>query len=256
MNELLSTLRNFDPVTLEEMDRVSLLNRLDTKFVFRFDQLAGILENIRCHYRVLEVKGLRINKYETIYFDTPDFQLYHKHLFGHVNRNKIRFRNYIDSEMSFFEIKLKNNKGRTIKSRLKRSISGVFMDNETVTMLKEKTSYLPEQVHPVLWNNFSRITFVNKTIPEKLTIDVCLEFKSTENSLNLPQLVIAELKQIKPDHASFFTNYMKQKQIRQNSLSKYCLGISILSKNIRRNNFKQNLVSLKKLCYDNTSILV
>ena len=32
-----------------------------------------------------------------------------------VNRNKIRFREYVGSNLTFLEVKTKNNKGKTIK---------------------------------------------------------------------------------------------------------------------------------------------
>ena len=66
----------FDPISLAEMERVSLLNRTDTKYVMGVSQLQRALAQIRDQYRVLEVNGTRLNHYQTLYFDTPDFALY------------------------------------------------------------------------------------------------------------------------------------------------------------------------------------
>ena len=47
--------------------------------------------------------------------------LYHDHHNGKLNRYKVRRRRYIDTDTEFLEVKLKNNKKRTIKSRIKLS---------------------------------------------------------------------------------------------------------------------------------------
>ena len=46
MPELESKLDAFDPISLGEMDNVNLMNRVDTKFTFRRDQLPHILEEM------------------------------------------------------------------------------------------------------------------------------------------------------------------------------------------------------------------
>ena len=71
------------------------------------------------YYKVLTISGLRQGRYETRYFDTADYEMYTKHHNGKLNRYKVRFRTYVDSEMNFFEVKFKTNTGRTRKSRVK-----------------------------------------------------------------------------------------------------------------------------------------
>src|SRR5262245_39433091 len=112
MLDLTTILNSFDPISLPEMENVKLMDRLDAKFTFRVDQLGAILQEIRPHYRLLEVGGIRANRYETVYFDTENLLLYSKHHAGKFTRYKIRFRKYVDSGLCFFEIKAKNNKGR------------------------------------------------------------------------------------------------------------------------------------------------
>jgi len=77
------------------------------------------LEDLRAYYRILDINGVRQNQYDSIYFDTPDLDLYHLHHNDRKNRFKIRYRKYVDSNLSFFELKMKNNKYRTIKKRFK-----------------------------------------------------------------------------------------------------------------------------------------
>ena len=103
----------FLPISLEEMDRVKLMDRTDTKFVFHISELSELLQSISQDYFILDMKGLRAHAYETLYLDTVDFDLFRNHHNGKLNRYKIRYRNYKESALAFFEIKFKNNKGRT-----------------------------------------------------------------------------------------------------------------------------------------------
>src|SRR4051812_12077582 len=118
MEEVLHILREFSPITLEEMDEVKLQDRTDTKFVFAAKLLPSILEKLSKDCKVLEVNGIRLSRYETLYYDTDDFLLYNMHQNRRANRYKIRTRKYVESDLNFFEIKFKNNKGRTIKERV------------------------------------------------------------------------------------------------------------------------------------------
>src|ERR1051325_3446585 len=113
---IIRTLSEFQPITLQEMDGVQLMDRTDTKFVFPIRELPAILEAVKPFYRSLEVSGTRMSKYETLYYDTHDLELYSRHHCGKMNRYKIRARKYVESNLHFFEVKYKNNKGRTIRS--------------------------------------------------------------------------------------------------------------------------------------------
>ena len=55
------------------MDKVALMNRVDTKFVVSFNDLPLILDELRADYKMLEIDGLRIHPYKTSYFDTEGF---------------------------------------------------------------------------------------------------------------------------------------------------------------------------------------
>ena len=55
MEELSKILEKFDPITLKEMDSVKLMNRSDTKFIFRADQLPFFLEQLTDDFYMLDV---------------------------------------------------------------------------------------------------------------------------------------------------------------------------------------------------------
>ena len=111
--------KNFESITLSEMDNVKLMNRTDTKFAFSANYLPEILSRMRNFYKVLEIDNERVHSYRSLYYDTDDRKFYLDHHNQRVNRNKVRFREYVGSKLTYLEIKHKNNKGKTIKKRTK-----------------------------------------------------------------------------------------------------------------------------------------
>jgi len=246
MEHTLQTLSTLDPISLSEMDSVALMNRTDTKFIFRFDKLESYLNHISPYYKVLEVNGKRSSRYETLYFDTPEFRMYMDHHRRKSNRYKVRHRIYVDSNQHYFEIKFKNNKGRTIKSRIKRKEISETITGKAAVLLKEKTNLSAENLFPKLWSNCSRITLVNRFSKERLTLDIDLQFKNDKTEKNFSNIVIAEVKQEKFS-LSPFIKLMREEKVREGSISKYCFGVLFLYDQIKRNNFKTNLHTINKI---------
>src|SRR5690606_15545601 len=110
--QILNVLSQFRGISLEEMDRVKLMNRVDTKFAFRIELLPRLLEDLQGFYDVFEIEGTRLPSYESLYFDDDKFSFYHDHHNGKMSRFKVRFRKYVESNLHFLEIK-HNFKGRT-----------------------------------------------------------------------------------------------------------------------------------------------
>jgi hypothetical protein len=249
-NEILS---NLDPISLSEMDSVKLMNRTDTKFLFTVEEFDKVMGEIQQHYRVLEVEGQRLNRYQTLYYDTAGLTLYLAHHNGHLNRYKVRHRTYVESHTGFLEVKFKNNKGRTIKTRVKEPEPRTLWEGESQKFLTKSQPFSPEMLVPTIWVNYGRYTLVHRTEPERLTIDTNLEFVRDNVTKKLIGLVIAEVKQDKRK-ASPFLKMMKKYHIQEGGMSKYCMGIALTHNDIKKNNFKQKLLTLKHLInYDLTA---
>jgi hypothetical protein len=235
------------------MDSVKLMNRTDTKFIFTIDEFDQVMEEVKQYYRILEVKGQRLNRYETLYYDTGDLSLYMAHHNGHLNRYKIRHRTYVESDTGFLEVKFKSNKGRTIKSRVKKHDVPMEWEGESEKFLLKSQPFSPDVLRPRIWVNYGRYTLVHRTEPERLTIDTNLEFIKDSVHKNLLGLVIAEVKQDKRKPSPFL-KMMKKYHIREGGLSKYCLGVALTHPGIKKNNFKEKLLNIKHLLnYDLTS---
>jgi VTC domain len=249
--DLETTLNKFAPISLQEMDGVKLMNRTDTKFTFNINQFDIALNEILNDYRILEIEGKRLSKYKTLYYDTEKYNLYSKHHNGHLNRYKIRHRTYVESNIGFLEVKFKNNKGRTIKDRIKQKEVTETWNEKSQDFLVKMLPFEPNTLAPVIWVNYSRLTLVNKTSPERLTIDLNLEFVKGEHANLLSDLVIAEVKQ-ENKKASPFINAMKKLHIREGSISKYCMGIALMCDDVKKNNFKEKLINIKNILNEHT----
>lgn len=245
--EIIEQLQAFDPISLKEMDRVKLMNRIDTKFAFDKNTLIQILPQLNEHYFSLEIEGKRALIYESLYFDDACFTLFHDHHNRRVNRYKFRIRNYVESNLYFLEIKHKV-KGRTDKHRISTDGFHNTFSHEEGVFLKQNTHKVYDLV-PVLTNKFKRITLVNKRENERLTLDFNLIFNNELNSVELSELVIAELKQTKLNRNSAFYQLMKSLHLRPYRLSKYCIGaIELLGKEkLKFNRFKRKLMYLEKI---------
>jgi hypothetical protein len=252
MEDIKEKLKTFVPITLSEMSEKMLMSRVDTKYVFPQSQLILFLEQLENDYRVLDVNGIRMSRYESLYFDTENLDLFHKHQRGRSNRHKIRYRKYVESDLNFFEIKFKNNKGRTIKDRVKQDAIEESINNIAEKFLHEKTPILSSELLPQFWANYSRITLVNNVLDERVTLDLNIVFQKNKEEYSFRDLIIAEVKQDK-FAASSFLKLMKKYHVREGSVSKYCLGVIRIDSTIKHNNFKPHLRNINKILYGSSS---
>ena len=260
--EMIEKIRNtaleFDPITLGEMDSVKLMERVDTKYVFSATHLPKIMEGMKSEYRLLEINKVRSHRYESLYYDTEDFGLFYKHHRGMLNRWKLRFRKYVDSNgLTFFEIKYKNNKDRTIKNRVRIHEIPSAIEGEAENFLKEITPFTADMFVPKLWTICSRMTFVNKFSQERLTIDTDLSFvksNAADNfTISFPQMVIAEAKRDKTSSISQFIRLVRMTGVRESGISKYCFGVYNLFPMVKKNNFKPTVNFIHKMAQTNLS---
>lgn len=242
-------LRKFDRISLGKIKDAALMKRAETKYVMSFGDLVRVLPGLVRDYRVLEVDGKRRNSYATVYFDTSDFDLYKMHHNGCQNRYKIRTREYVDSNLSFVEVKFKDNKRKTTKSRVEVSGVSGLLGKSVRDFVRDKSGINFDSLLPVLYNHYSRVTLVGKSRVERLTIDFGLRFfdGDSERSVELSDLVIVEVKQERFSAESAFVQLMHENLIRPTSFSKYCIGVSLLYDDVKKNNFKEKLMLVNKM---------
>lgn len=149
-------------------------------------------------------------------------------------------REYLNTGDTFFEVKVSNNKDKTIKHRIQTAVY-----EEAKATIQQFSLYEPSLLHPVLTISYQRITLMHKEQLEKITLDVALKCAADGKQISFEQIVFAEVKTIN-SHQIEFCNIMKNMGIRGGSLSKYCLGIISLFTDVKHNNFKVPLINIKK----------
>lgn len=240
-------LAGYQPISLSEMEAVSLLRRVDTKFLLSSRQLWQALAVLPKHYRVLQIEARRLHRYHNLYFDSPDFLLYHQHQRGQRQRYKLRTRQYADTQQVYLEVKRKNNRDQTIKSRLPgqrfyEQISAMPSD-----FLAAHLPYPASDWQPVLWNDFMRLTLVSTRTIERLTLDLNLAFSNGWQQIGLPSLVVAEVKQEKFSIHSAFMRQMRAMKVQPQRFSKYCQGVLLFYPQAKANRFKRRSLLVERL---------
>lgn len=244
------SIKAFQPISLSEMGEIRLMNRIDTKFVTTRSQLSRLLDLARKDYRIQEIDGERNIEYRTTYFDTDHYDMYRCHQAGHANRQKLRFRRYVSSDLQFMEVKTKNNHGRTKKKRIRVddiSLKGAERQEFLRTYLK----YDSDNLQPTLSNSFRRVTLVNRQKTERLTIDsdLCFHNITSEQDIRLDDLVVIELKRdgLCP---SPILPLLRELRIKPHGFSKYCMGMALTDSTLPINRFKLKLIEVRKLLHN------
>lgn len=249
-NKIREVIEKFDPITLDQMDKVKLMRRTDTKFVFSRQELPNLLKKAIDNYYMVVIKDEKEQIYKTTYFDTQDYKMYRLHHNGKLNRHKVRIRKYVYSEQEFLEIKRKNNRGETIKNRINHTEDKHQIDVEgSKDFVKKYSNYNSDLLEPMLGNHFIRLTLVNKNFSERITIDYKLKFKDLKNNLETQtrDVCIIEIKKGRDNKSSPFINYLKEQRIQSMGFSKYCIGMALLNPEVKNNNFKQRIRTIVKI---------
>lgn len=243
-------LAQMQPITLEQMKDIRLMNRLDTKFVTNEERLVELLARVQDDYFVQETGGLRACPYQTTYLDTPAHRFYLMHHNGHLNRTKVRVRTYLSSGgLTFLEVKRKNNHGRTRKKRLPvPSLDACATAEGALELVRDNAGLELSDLHPVVRNRFDRITLVNRGKTERLTIDFNVCFHNLESGHDglTGRLVIIELKR-DGNVYSPIRNILRDLHIHPTGFSKCCIGMALTDPALKQNRFKPKMRLLQKI---------
>lgn len=252
-----TVLSHFESISLDEMSGIRLMNRTDTKFVTSISKLQELLQMAGTDYYIQEIDGKRNMEYFTVYFDSNDYTFFREHHDGHCNRQKVRIRQYVDSQLNFLEVKTKDNHGKTRKKRINTAICpmschqdkySLNTEPQALDFLSRCLTINPTGLDRKIENRFHRITLVNKAKTERLTIDTDLSFYnlSTNQSYTLPEIAIIELKRdgLIP---SPILSMLRQLRIKPLGFSKYCIGEALTNPNLRKNRFKTRIRKILKI---------
>lgn len=240
------------PIGLEDMKSVRLMNRVDQKYMASVDILEQLLSRISDGYFVQHIDGCPLAPYRTLYFDTDDLRMYTMHHNQKLNRQKLRVRTYRSTNTTFFEIKNKDNKKKTRKVRIPIDVS--MFDNcleipEVYNFVNENTPYPISTLHACLENRFERITLVDKGMSERITIDSGISFhnRATGIDADISPLLVIEVKHEVGAPMSDIERALHDLHILPRRMSKYCIGTALTDPSAKHNRFKPKLLFINKV---------
>lgn len=253
-----ATLKHMDNI-LERFTRVGLNEfgdgrfgqRKDRKFPCHIKDITHIVEGLEDEYDLVVPLDSAISKIDTHYFDTPSFDFFKSHHRGKSRRLKVRFRKYPDTKTSFLEVKRKSAKGTTFKDRVESPFERNDLSNGLGSFLTENGVIDYEDLQRVLNVKYRRYSFVSKDRTERFSIDFEVEFSHDGKHGTFGDLAIFEVKQER-FKMSPVVKKLRENQIQEKSLSKYCLSLSYLNSDLKSNRFKPALRNLQVLFHART----
>jgi len=235
MTLLLDHLANFQTVNLESIDEGWLgKRRFDRKFLLTRSQLDFFLNRNQSNLSVLEISGLNTFEYRTDYFDTAQLDCYFDHAKRRKRRAKIRFRNYLDTNHSRFEVKMKLGNLQSYKAALENSTE--YSETESQFAHQILSEFIPhaqitqrtDELVLTATNTFTRTTLLHNNARERITIDqnLALVVGNQQKSLK-SDLVLVEVKSITRN--SSVVRGLLLNGIRPVRFSKYCASLDLLT---------------------------
>ncbi len=233
----------FGGISLDDMNQVALMKRTDTKFLINTARLSAILNEVKSDYQILQIGQDRLMSYESLYFDTDKLKFYHMHHNGVAKRVKVRTRKYMESDLSFLEIKQKDSYGDTVKKRIKIDEYSK-PDHQQFSGFVEQVLGRPLSLHKTLKNSFNRFTLVNTSLNERVTVDVNVQFDEEPLS---QKIAIIELKQERLNRHSPIFQALKKYGVHPYGFSKYCIGLASRRSDLKQNLFKAKFLKINRL---------
>ena len=191
-----SAVRDLPSVGLAELtERAGLLTRHDRKYVLRTGELDRLLPALVRDAQVLDIDGIRLFRYASVYFDTPELTSFRLTALRRRHRFKIRTRTYVDSGTCWLEVKTEGRRGGTVKTRLPYAAS----DDRDVTpgrwFVEQSLPTPPGALEAVLTTAYRRCTLLLPGSCSRVTIDVGPSWADlTGDRLDLPGLAVVETK--------------------------------------------------------------
>jgi len=228
---------SFQPILLGDIGKAELLHRYDTKYLVSGSALPALFRQAQGRYRVLEVQGLRLAPYHTVYYDTPGLELYHAHYDRRFPRAKVRVRTYQDTGRRFLETKLRESRRWSTKERWALDEAPPHLMMDPVALHSVDGGRGPVHLVPVVMVSYHRLTLIARDAVERVTVDVELCLQRGDEERRYASAAVVEVKQPAPG-PSPMAEALASLGARPRGLSKYCLGIAAMGNGARTHRFQ------------------
>lgn len=234
-------------VGLEELTtEAALLTRVDRKYLVPSATARTILSTFSTEARVLEMNGNRTFAYDSVYFDTPSLASYMLAAHGRRRRFKIRTRTYLDSGVSFLEVKTEGAREATVKERIPYELCDRDrLTEEGLAYVKETLTAAMGDVHigslePVLSTRYDRTTLFLPESGSRATIDVDVTWQSPDGQpWMLDNSVVIETKS--GSAPGPLDRHLWAHGVRPCRISKFATGMAALHPELPANRWNQTL---------------
>ena len=234
-------------VGLEELTtEAALLTRVDRKYLVPSATARQIFSTFSSEARVLEMEGKRTFAYDSVYFDTPGLDSYMLAAHGRRRRFKIRTRTYLDSAVSFLEVKTEGAREATVKERIPYELcdrdrlteEGLAYVNETLTAAIGDARFAP--LEPVLSTRYHRTTLYLPQSGSRATIDSGVIWQSPGgHPWLLDNAVVVETKS--GSAPGPLDRHLWAHGVRPCRISKFATGMAALHPELPANRWNQTL---------------
>lgn len=242
LSEELDAIRCLPPIGLADLvDTADLQTRKDRKYLLPTSSAGEALAGLRA--RALDIGGLRSFRYESIYFDTSEWDSYLHAARRRPRRFKVRTRAYLDSGECMLEVKVRDGRGNTVKHRrphdiaMRRSLTpgGIAF----VRGIEASAPYV-DALHPVLTVSYRRSTLALDGADARITIDRdAAWFRAGVPGLTLGDRVLVETKTTGPPCE--VDRLLWRRGHRPLSISKFATGLAALETQLPSNRWHRVL---------------
>lgn len=243
--------QSFTPISLDGLNAKSaMLTRRDNKYILNESLVQVLIPHLAEHFDILEIDRRRLFHYESCYFDDDNFRCYFDHHQGRRQRIKVRTRRYVDSNVCFFEIKLKDARGMTIKHRMPYP-EALFtqLNPDAMTYIQHQHQHLygttfSNHLKPTLHMGYLRTTLVAKQGGERVTLDHGIYFKQNQGDVHTARSTFILEAKSKNGNGIADSILRKWHQHPNNNCSKYCIGLCVTGQVEKFNVFMPTLRKL------------
>ena len=207
----------------------ALQTRRDRKYLVNLEELLATLRSLPSDagLGMLQVGGRFEQRYRSVYFDTDDLSLYRMAATGRRRRFKVRRRVYVDDGVQRLEVKTKDPRGRTVKTRAEASPEGSHVAAERLSV--DESAFVADalstagirqyprldSLRVVVYTGYIRTTLAAPAAGWRATIDQDLiGARAGRQAVSLGRCVVVETKSTKGstplDRALWASGYRPQ----------------------------------------------
>lgn len=231
-------LSEYSSIDLSYLEKNFSTHKNEFKFVFHKELLPDLLKLLKNTHHILVVKHQYHQLYKTYYYDTPAFDMYYQAYLKKNLRYKIRWRNYIDTNTGFLEIKNKKNTYNIHKYKISlNQFPEKLYHQPAFNFIQTHSPFNPKELYPVIFTRYYRITLIHKNHFEKVTIDINLSFNNFQEEKKFNNPIILEIKTTDTTIPIEISNTLKKLNINKKIISKYSIGMALMHNNIKKNIF-------------------